>query len=154
MIVETKISLTSPILGDSRPDKAGVRRLRKTSDGRIKINETQWRESLTEAAKQLKIKDFDPKTISFESGFDPQAMTLIRRVYNRTNIEFFEGVDKDQKLTFEYMVEEVPGAPTLEQLKQMWNVIGKYIGMSQFGNKFQLGRFTVMYVRECSLGNN
>ena len=145
MILEVSIELTTNYLGGG-PRKNGVRTLRRSADNRLAINEKEWKEDLKTAAKELKIK-VDIESISLEPGLDFPEVNVLRRVYNKTNVDLFEGVSAGNSLSFCMRVDEdVNGSPTVEEISKLFAVVGKFIGISQFGKKFHCGRFKVTSV--------
>ena len=97
MLAEIKIKLTTNFLGGG-PRKHGVRQLKKTSENQIAINEQEWRSDSSEVAASLGI-EFDPKSVRFESGFDCDRVSTLRRTYNKVNVEMFEGIPANTRLS-------------------------------------------------------
>ena len=126
--------------------KDGIRRIKTTYSGQVALNENELRSSFERAAKQLQ-KEFNPKIIVFTEGFDSEC-SIIRRTYNKTNVEFFEGIEQGKEIVLELAVVEgdEKELPTVEDLRKILDVIGKFYGISQFGNKFQCGRFQVVSI--------
>lgn len=143
MIYEIKLKLNTHFLGGYKKGKDGIRRVKTTYSGQIALNENELRGHFELAAKQLDM-DFDPKTVVFTEGFDSE-LSIIRRTYNRTNVEFFEGIEQGNTITIELAVvgDNIPDA---DDLRKILAVIGRYYGITQFGSKFQCGRFNVLTV--------
>jgi hypothetical protein len=143
VIYEIKLKLNTHFLGGYKKGKDGIRRVKTTYSGQVALNENELRGHFELAAKQLDM-DFDPKTVVFTEGFDSE-LSIIRRTYNRTNVEFFEGIEQGNTITIELAVvgDNVPDA---DDLRKILAVIGRYYGITQFGSKFQCGRFNVLTV--------
>ena len=145
MIYEAKLGLTTHFLGGYKKGKDGIRRVKMTYSGQVALNESELRNHFQLAAKQLEM-EFNPKTVVFAEGFDSE-LSIIRRVYNKTNIEFFEGIEQGETINIEMaVVGDEDKIPTQDDLSKILNVIGKFYGISQFGNKFQCGRFKVITI--------
>lgn len=142
MILEVKIILTTNYLGGG-PRVNGVRQLRRTHDNRLAVNEKEWKEDMAAAAADLKL-DFNKNSVSLEPGIDFPEVNVLKRVYNKTNVDLFEGVSAGNELVFSVRINEnLDNSPTKEDLIKIFTVVGKFIGISQFGKKFHCGRFTV-----------
>jgi len=140
------IKLRTNFLG-SGPRQAGRRTLKRTPDNRISIDENEWRSDLSEAAKSLGI-EANMKCIKFEEGFYAEKTCTLRRTYNKVNVEMFEGIPAPSILDiYMFMDERVGEDMTLDNLKKSLTVFGKFFGISQFGKKFQCGRFDVLELK-------
>jgi len=142
MYIEVKLKLITNFLGGGSR-KSGVRQLKRTSDNRIAIDENDWRSDISEAAESLGL-DFNTTSIKFELGFDPVKVCTLRRTYNKVNVEMFEGIPSGTNLSiFLYADKREENCPSLKDIKKVIEVFGKFFGISQFGKKFQCGRFEV-----------
>ena len=145
MIYEAKIKLDTHFLGGHKRGKDGIRRLKTTYSGQIALNENELRRTFERAADQLDMA-FDPKTVVFPEGFDSET-SIIRRVYNRTNVDLFEGIEHGNFIHLEMaLVGDAESLPSKEDLEKILKVVGKFYGVTQFGSKFQCGRFKVIHV--------
>ena len=145
MILEINIELTTNFLG-SGPRINGVRTLKRSPDNRIAINEKEWREDLARAARDLDL-NVNMESLALEPGFEFPEINVLRRVYNKTNVDLFEGVSAGNKLNIYAMLDEsIERHPKLDELTKMFEIVGKFIGISQFGKKFHCGRFKVLTV--------
>lgn len=143
MILEINIKLTTNFLG-SGPRVNGVRKLKKTPDNRITINEKEWKEDLSSSAKSLEI-DFCTENMNFEPGFEFPEVNVLRRIYNKTNVDLFEGITAGNHLSIFCMVENYT-EDKLEDIKKVFEIFGKFYGISQFGKKFHCGRFKLISI--------
>ena len=142
MYIEVKLKLITNFLGGGSR-KCGVRQLKRTSDNRIAIDENEWRSDISESAESLGLK-LDVKSIRFELGFDPIKVCTLRRTYNKVNVEMFEGIPSGTTISiFLYADKRMDNCPSLEDIRKVMDVFGKFFGISQFGKKFQCGRFEV-----------
>lgn len=138
------------MLGQQR-DPTGIRRFTRTAQGSLALDLERWIWAFNHAAEALK---FDVHTAALHPAEGIAAPTLVlynRRWIDRKNgketlrAEMFESVRKGAVLTFRLAVtagEEKP-APSLEQVQAMFNHIGEFIGISQWGNRWGYGRFFV-----------
>tara|TARA_E500000331_G_C17188616_1_gene683821 strand:+ start:551 stop:1009 length:459 start_codon:yes stop_codon:yes gene_type:complete len=144
VIYEAKLKLDTHFLGGFKKGKDGIRRVKTTYSGQIALNENELRKHFELAAKQLDM-DFDPKTVVFTEGFESEC-SIIRRTYNRTNVEFFEGIEQGNNITLEMALVGEDNLPTEDDLRKILAVIGRFYGITQFGSKFQCGRFHVLSI--------
>lgn len=148
MLLEVKIKLTSPFLGDVH-SKEKIRRLKKNGNGNIVINEAQWLDTFALGAKQLNIP-FDKATIMLEEDFEAPSIHLYRRVWLKTRSEMFESIRKGTEITFQMILrDDLENCPTIEQLVAIFELVGKFFGLSQWGSgKFGYGRFKLQYIKK------
>lgn len=149
MIVISQVRLTSHFLGELKPDNRGVRRFRMDGKGRVAVNQNQWLEDLLFATRTIKLDLKIHSTIVPPEGILPASVHLHRRTYSGAHVEFFESFRKGTILTFDMLVhEDRPKCPNVEQLRTLLELVGEYRGISQWGNKFGFGRFTVLSVKD------
>lgn len=151
MLYDVAIRLTSPLLGEVRhPDQ--VRRFARTREQDIRIHSAHWNWAFREAASSLHL-DVDAGLLRAPEGIRCPMVVLYNRHYTtrrnnravREN-EMFEAVRENTVLSFELVVLKPAtpaNIPSEEQVQQMLSFIGKFVGISQWGNDFGYGRFTV-----------
>ena len=149
MIYKARLKLTTNFLGGG-PRKKGmsVRPMLYSDEGkRAAINEEEWRSNFALALKQLNLK-FDIKKFIFESGFSIEGkVKVLKRVYNKVNIDLFEGVERGNNIDIQFVYkDEVDNSPPIDAIKHILEIVGKFYGMSQWGTKFHCGRFLVTNV--------
>ena len=150
MILELNIELTTNFLGGG-PRKNGVRKLKKSDDGRIAVNEKEWKEDLKEISKNLEI-EINTDSFVFEPGFEFPEINVLRRVYNKTNVDLFEGISAKNKLSIYFMIKNSENID-FEEIKTLFENFGKFCGISQFGKKFHCGRFKVISLSKITKNN-
>ena len=96
VLKKAKLKLNTHFLGGYKKGKDGIRRIKTTYSGQVALNENELRSSFERAAKQLEM-EFNPKIIVFTEGFDSEC-SIIRRTYNKTNVEFFEGIEQGKEI--------------------------------------------------------
>lgn len=154
MLLEVKLKLTSEMLGcDRRPD--GVRRFIRTPNGNIKIGIEHWDWAFREAASSLR-REIDTGCLHPNEGIPCPSLCLYQRQFpdkkkpTHVRKEPFEAVSRNCVLTFKIALTEprdparVP--PTVGDVIDMFGFIGEFLGISQWGNQFGFGRFTVIAV--------
>jgi hypothetical protein len=150
MLCEIKLRLTQPMLGQQR-DPSGIRRFTRTSSNALAIDLERWIWAFNDAAQSLHMNVHTGALHPAEGITAPTLVFYNRRWIDRKGTkevqcsEMFESVRKGTVLTFRVAVtsgQDKP-APTLEQVKQLFSYIGEFLGISQFGNRFGYGRFTV-----------
>jgi hypothetical protein len=146
MIVEIKIKLTTPILGELNPDSRGVRRFRKTKHGgEIAINSQSWQSQWDSACKMLSLNNINTNTILPQASYASPSIHLYRRVYSKIKVEFFESIRAGTVLTMQAGIRsELPGAPDFKQFENIIKTTGQYFGISQWGSKFGFGRYNLI----------
>ena len=149
MVVIAQIRLTSPILGDMKADKDGIRRFRKNRD-RIIVDQRVWDAQFREAARVIGMKLGKQDILWFEPSYISPAIRLYRRVYSRVHVEMFEAIQKGTVITLS-ITTSIPE----DQFRQLLETVGLHLGLSQFGSKFGFGRFEIIDIRNtCSLLND
>ena len=99
MIYRARICFTTNFLGGGpRAKNSSVRALKKTYDSLVELNSQEFLSHLELANKQLKA-NIDVSKFKIPEGFDPEDnISVIRRVFNRVNIDFFDGITKGNKV--------------------------------------------------------
>ena len=144
MLIELNIELTTNLLG-SGARVNGVRKLKRSPDNRIAVSEREWKEDLKLAAKTIEL-DIDVDSLTFESGFEFPEINVLRRVYNKINVDMFEGVSAGSQVSIYFMVTDEK--LELSDLRKLFETFGKFFGISQFGKKFHCGRFKVITINK------
>jgi len=148
MILQIQIKLTTPLLGD-KFTKEKIRRFEKADeDNYLKINRDLWCKAIQEAdsikTSGKRIKDILPP----DKILSP-TLRIYRRMYNKRKIDVFESIQKQTVLTFQLAVKtKDEQSPDVETVKELFELIGKHIGLSDWGSKFGYGRFKVLYVKD------
>lgn len=142
MLLEIKIRLDSPFLGEKPKNGHGIRRFRRLHNGQVDAKPQIWRENLKLAARQL-ILDVDiDRTVVPPDGIDPASIHLYRRTYSGTKVELFESFRSGTVITMEFLLrEDLPKHPDPDELTRILNCTGRYFPVSQFGGKFGFGKF-------------
>ena len=149
MLVVTQVRLTSPFLGELKPDQKGVRRFNLNDRRWIAVNQTGWLDDCVLAAMTLKQQVDVRKTVVPPTGIMPASIHLFRRTYSGACVEFFESLRKGAILTFEMLIrDDRPRSPSLDQLRAILMFQGEHCGISQWGKKFGFGRFELVEVRD------
>ncbi len=153
MLHDLRIRLTTPFLGATKGEPT-LRFDRGDTGDWLRLNVAQWLHALSEAGKSLELpEDMDPTAVTVQPVYRrPSSMVLYRRNYHRdgkaTHV-MHEAINRNVILTVEVFL---PGKldsgdshrpPTAEELRQMFEFIGTYVGLSPWGSKFGYGKFTV-----------
>lgn len=150
MLCEIKIRMTTPLLGQQR-DPSGIRRFTRTASQAIAIDLERWLWAFSEAAKSLHVNVHTSSLHPAEGIAAPTIVLYNRRWKDRKSgqevqrQEMFESVRKGTVLTFRLAVttDSENQKPTAEQVQSLFGYIGEFIGISQWGNRFGYGRFSV-----------
>lgn len=166
MLYELRLKLTSEMLGDQQtPDR--VRRFNrpKSMGGKIALNIPQWTWAIGEAIQALHLDQVDPGRVMMERQMRAPTLQLYTRRWSKTNgrtgkkvqkQEMFESIGVGAELGINLMVSEHPApgsekrglqAPTQDELRQIFSLIGSLMGISPWGAGFGYGRFDVLDVR-------
>ena len=155
MIYRARICFTTNFLGGGPRDKnSSVRALKRTYDNDVEINSAEFYKDLELANKQIK-GNLDIGKFKIPEGFNPEDNTsVVRRVYNRVNIDLFVGVLRGSKVYIDIMYNaEVKDSPSIETLRKLLDIVGKFHGISQWGKKFNCGRFKVLNIEKVTINN-
>lgn len=148
MLLEVKVRLVAPVLGGLRPDQGGVRRFKRLN-GKLLMSQFRLEESLALASSNLGFASAEA-FLRMEHSFQPPTIFLYERRFRAQGVlqmEQFEAFRKGTVLTFRVMLrDDIPGCPRLEQVHQLFELVGEFAGMSPFGGKFGMGRFGVEQV--------
>jgi hypothetical protein len=160
MLFEVKLRLTRHMLGQQRTTD-GVRRFTRVrdEDSRILVDLQHWSWAFREAATALHLT-VNVGTLYPASGIKSPTLVMYTRRWNtrtsdgreRPQSEIFEAIREGTVLTFQLVNASGPEkadapAPNCDQLTQLLNFIGEFIGISQWGNKYGYGRFRVESIR-------
>ena len=147
MLFETDIRTTSRWLGHLRtPEQIRKFKLATYNHDAAKISialdDRWWREAFTRAAKDVKLT-FDSEEITFAdyfavSAIEPEPYT---RVYNKIHKERFEAIPIGTVIRMELVLVQ---DHTPDELTRLVNHVGKFYGLSPWGNKFRYGRFKIV----------
>jgi hypothetical protein len=151
MIYIARLKFTTNYLGGGARKKgkpSSVRPIEYVSEGRAALNENEWRDNFRLALKQLNLV-FDIKKFIFESGFSVEGKTeVLKRVYNKVNVDLFEGVKRGKEISISFAYKDNPeNSPEVAAMRCVLGIVGKFYGMSQWGTKFHCGRFEVISIK-------
>jgi hypothetical protein len=150
VFLEVNIELTTNFLGGGQRVN-GVRKLKKSPDSRIAVNEKEWKEDLKKVAEQLEI-EIDIDSFRFDTGFEFPEVNVLRRVYNKTNVDLFEGISAGNQISL-YVAVPVKPENGLKDIETIFSLFGKFYGISQFGKKFHCGRFKLISINKLTKEN-
>lgn len=156
MMYELKIRLTSQMLGDVRTHEKVRRfeRCRRSSD--LQPDAVMWRWALKEAKESLRL-NVHTDCIMIPPAIRAPRLDLYKRKYRKPGkremtFEEFEAINIGAILTITLQVNSADPkkkdavSPGRLELEQLFRFIGKFIGLSPWGNKFDFGRFEVLSV--------
>ena len=149
MIYNIKITFTTNFLGGGgRDKKTSVRSLKRTHDGLVEFHDKEVRDSIELAKAQLGLS-FDISKFKIPNGFEAKDnISVLKRVYNKVNIDLFEGIRRGKSVDIQMLYNDNPDAsPSAGDIKKLLSVLGKFHGISQWGRKFNCGRFKVNQVK-------
>lgn len=168
MYVAVTIKLVTRFLADRRTAE-GIRRFRrpKSLDGQIETDMTRINWALAEAVSALNMTEVSPDLIRFAHSYKLPTVELYNHRWRTTNkrtgqkqlkTEMFESFRPGAEITFPVLVasKHAPGEacdgrpPTIEELYQILDLVGKTLGLSPWGSKFGFGRFKVKSVKPVS----
>jgi len=146
MIFRIRIQLTHDLLGGGeRVDR--TRRIIRNADGTMHLHEQDFVRGFCEIARLLGLT-IRPDEVLVPLGIDISKATtsLITREFSATRHEQFEGLRRNQRLEFELMLGEGNNHLGAAEVSAVMEQYGRFRGISQFGAKFQCGRFNVLSV--------
>ena len=142
MEFEVRVQLTTNFLG-SGPRKNGVRKLERDDKGLVLLPREELQEDLVELIKKLKL-NVGPELFINES-VDPPRVNILRRVYNKVRVDRFEGIESRSKLSIYCACDKA--CP--DELSRLFAELGRSRGISQWGRKFNCGRFKLLSILIC-----
>lgn len=151
MLFDIRICLTSELLGEQRQGE--VRRLRRESKDVVSVPLAHWQWAFQEAAETMHLP-INPATLSPEPGIRCPTIVLYRRTYTHKGVkqaEMFEAVRKGAQLSFQlatlhHVQNTIP--PNVGDVQKLMIYVGKFIGISQWGNQYGFGRFEVLDINQ------
>ena len=149
MIYKIKITFTTNFLGGGdRDKKTSVRSLKKTDDGLVEFHDQEFKKTTELVLKQLNI-NLNVEKLKIPNGFNASGrISVLRRVYNKVNIDLFEGIKRGNSVTMQLLYNDTSDkSPSADVIKKIMSVFGKFHGISQWGRKFNCGRFVVNYAK-------
>ena len=150
------------MLGDQRNRENTRRFLRPPAfDGDIATDAIRWHWAISEASNALGFADVDAHSVLIEQSFKKPAFELYSRIWYHENKsgkktrkqDLFESIRVGAVLSFNFMVTQScdprgsdsgKRPPSVEELINIFTVIGSNIGISPWGSKFGYGRFKVL----------
>lgn len=146
MFSKITIKLTSPFLGSEKPNEQGVRNISKSINNNPRFFIKRFLKLCNEYAKDLGIGEFTPNCIKITNELETNASTKIymRCFKNKEGVitkELFESYPIGSLLTFGCYIDEK--LISLEKAIKVIEYVGKYNGISQFGYKWNYGRFDI-----------
>ena len=153
MLHDLRLRLTTPFLGATKGEPT-LRFDRGDTGDWLRLNVAQWLHALSEAGKSLELPtDMDPTAVTVQPVYRrPSSMVLYRRNYHRDGRPahvMHEAINRNVILTVEIFLPvnavtaDSHRPPTAEELRQMLEFVGAYVGLSPWGSKFGYGKFTV-----------
>lgn len=154
MLLNLKLRLVTPMLGTRKVPKNPARQLERVANNRIAINEALWLDQMRLAAKQLGIP-FKDEFVMLDEGFDTPSTNIYKRVYKKTNVEYFEAISKNNVLNIDIILrDDLPGCCSVIELKNILELVGKFFGLSPWGSKFGYGKFKVEELKPLKTNDN
>lgn len=155
MLLEVKLRLASPVLGALRADKGGIRRFQR-NNGKLLVSQFRLEEGLALASSNLNLGGADA-FVRMEHTCQPPAIFLYERRFRAGGVlqmEQFEALRKGTVITFKLLLrDDLPKCPSLATVQQLFELVGEFAGMSPFGGKFGMGRFSVEQLSAVSSGS-
>jgi hypothetical protein len=147
MILHNELKLTTPFLG-CKQVPGRPRRILRDELGRPGLIGKVWQDHFAAAAKLLDVS-FDRNMIAFPKGFEATKFEEHLRRFDRFKRERFESIPKGAIISFEVTLPSSRLTP--QDYAKILVVVGERFGISQFGNKFNYGRFQVEAVKRRTL---
>lgn len=148
-LYDLKIKLTSSWLGNQRT-RENVRRFRRDRDSKLAVDMSQWSWTFKQAAEALHMAEIDTDTIRPQMNIDPPTLVLYRRNYtskNKQQYEMFEAMRENTVLSIKILVTAADKknmqSPDAARLRDIFNFIGMFLGLSPWGGQYGYGRFEV-----------
>ena len=154
MLQRVKIKLTRPLLGDKRTSGNLRRFQRDKSAACLELEPDFWFWTVRQAIIALGHDvEVDESTISVPGRVEVPSLVLYTHGYygrdGRRREDQFECIRSGALLTFEILITESREkdgrrAPTVTELRSILSFVGKHLGISPWGSKFNFGRFELL----------
>ena len=144
------MKLESPFLGDIKK-RDRVRRFKMHKDGGICLDTKQWMFAISEAVKSTELK-VNLDAIRLPQDIKVSRVDLYTRRWHDSSgmhSEDFECIRSGSIVSVDILSmtgsesSNEPG-PDKEDLYEIFNFIGNWIGLSPWGSKFNYGRFKII----------
>ena len=139
MEFEVRVRLTTNFLG-SGPRKNGVRKLLRNKQGLILLPVSDLNKDIDKIRENLSLNT--DHQITLQEDLDPPRINILRRVYNKVRVERIEGIESKTYLSIYCHCEE----DYVNELTILFKELGKKYGISQWGRKFNCGRFKLVSI--------
>ncbi len=144
------LRLEEPFLGDQFTRTGSPRRFRRASNSEwLALSIPQWHWALNTAARALG-KRFDADLIRLPESILPPKLVLYNRNFSGPSgqrcVESFEAIPTRAIITLEVMIGMPEGKEddedaTITDVIDMFELVGRTIGLSPWGSRFGYGRF-------------
>jgi len=153
VIYRAYITFTTNFLGGgSRDKKTSIRSLKRTFDGLVEIHSSEFHKKLKLANKQVEA-NIDVSKLKIPNGFEARGqISVLKRIYNKVNIDLFEGIARGNTVSIDIMCDD-DNCPKEDTMAQLVDIIGRFHGISQWGSKFNCGRFKIKKIERVTIDN-
>lgn len=153
MFSKITVKLTSPFLGSSKPNSNGIREIVKI-DNNPKLFIQRFNQLCSKYAEELNIGDFNNEIIKVTSYLETRNDTTIesrkfKNKFGMSVVEEFEAYPAGSFLSFGCYIDEKK--IKLDHAVKIIECIGKYDGFTQFGYKWNYGRFDIITIEPVKL---
>lgn len=165
MLLLSRVRLSSNLMGIRRtPVRGGcVRRFERLPDGRLKTPLPVWDWALRESFETFGWRDLvDWSSVRPDVAFQAERLDIYTRRWNKgaeKMHEDFEAVLEGQEVSLPIIVSQGPDAigmrrsvktrmPDLDELAAILSFIGRFLGISPWGNRYGYGRFELIDIKQ------
>jgi len=143
MFIKQTIQVSSPWLGAVKNTTTGIREFYKDSNTVIQTHNILWRENFAAAGIDLGFT-LDKNSFRFPSHFTiSEPLAVETRVYSGGKKERFESINVGITIPVEFVYMDSLMQLTEGDMYKIIVHIGKFYGLSPWGNKFGYGRFEI-----------
>jgi hypothetical protein len=142
MLITLNLRVTTRWLGDKRTNQK-IRKFDVTKSGNMKIDADLWLDTMYKAGRDLGIP-VNRGAIMLPDDIPAPKFHKFKRVWNKVNAENFESIVPGTIISIPIVIDEDEDEwMTKEIFLDLMAHVGQFYGLSPWGSKFNLGRFTI-----------
>lgn len=160
MLLELRIKVHTPFLG-AQNSREGVRRFIKIGENDIQLGIDLWQYSFRQAAESLHLQHLDLDAVRLPIKMRRPTLGLFNRQYRsgkngKLHIAPHECIHTGTELTIDLVLatksapdtDPMERPPTLDELREIFGLVGSHFGLSPHSAPRGFGRFAVIHLRE------
>jgi hypothetical protein len=137
-----EVEFLHPCLSCGNAEDGGMDLFQRASDGSIIWSQSWWHAVLSRARAELELDNLNISDIQLSLSVVADTAPYNRK-YGRNKFRCHEAILTGTQVKFDFAIKD---RVTLEELKTMFEHIGKFIGISPYGYNLGYGKFKLLDV--------